>query len=132
MIVRLFCAGLVAVTASVATVQPAKAWGGGAFAFGTAVGVTTGVLLSRPYYPYPYAYPYPYYPAPVYAAPPVAYGYAYPPPGYVVPGYPPPAYAAAPAPVPYAAQQPAPQARVAPTCAAGLFFNTLTGNCDRR
>jgi hypothetical protein len=105
-------------------VQPARAWGGGAIALGAALGVTTGVLLTRPYvYPYPYAYPapypYPYYPAPAYAVPPtpVPYGYAYPP-GYV---------AAAPAPV----VQAQPANPNLPTCGPGRFFNRLTGTCDR-
>ncbi len=118
MISRILCGGLVAVAACATPVQPAKAWGGGAVAFGAALGVTTGVLLSRPYvYPYPaypYPYPYAYYPAPVYAAPPtpVPYGYAVPP-GYL-------------------AQAPAPAANPSlPTCGPGRFFNRLTGTCDR-
>jgi hypothetical protein len=121
MISRVLCAGLVAAAACATPVQPAKAWGGGAIAFGAALGVTTGVLLTRPYvYPYPaYPYPYAYYPAPAYPAyavppTPVPYGYAYPP-GYV---------AAAPAPAPAANPS-------LPTCGPGRFFNRLTGTCDR-
>jgi hypothetical protein len=128
MISRVLCAGLVAAAACATPVQPAKAWGGGAVAFGAALGVTTGVLLTRPYvYPYPYAYPYAYYPAPAYPAyavppTPVPYGYAYPP-GYV---------AAVPAPYAAAQAQPAPATNPSlPTCGAGRFFNRLTGTCDR-
>lgn len=143
---RLFCVGLVAATACATPVQPAKAWGGGAFVFGAALGVTTGVLLSRPYYAYPYPYAYPYYaPPPVYAAP-APYGYPYPPAAYAVPpvaGYA-PGYATAPAYAPVPGYPPAPgyavQPRYAPAtqpasqlpnCGPGRFFNTLTANCDR-
>jgi hypothetical protein len=125
MISRILCAGLVAAAACATPVQPAKAWGGGAIALGAALGVTTGVLLSRPYvYPYPYAYPYPY-----------PYPYAY----YPAPAYPAPVYAVPPTPVPYgyATTAPAPVAQAQPanpnlpTCGAGRFFNRLTGTCDR-
>lgn len=136
---RVLCAGLVAAVACATPVQPAKAWGGGAFIAGAALGVTTGVLLTRPYYgyPYPYAYPYgypyAYYPAPVYAAPPTPVPYGYAPPGYAAPA----PYGAVPA--PYAAAQvaPVPATRSnagpsTPNCGTGRFFNQLTGSCDRR
>ena len=143
MISRIACAAVVAATACATPVRPAEAWGGGAFVFGTAIGLTTGALLARPY-AYPYGYPYyrPYYPAPVYAVP--AYPYGYPPPGYAV--YPPPGYATYPAPyavppspvpayqvpAPYRAAAPAAAPTRTPSCRSGEFFNTLTGNCDRR
>lgn len=97
--------------------------------FGTILGLGVGSVIgsaaARPYYPYapyPYAYyPYGYYP---YAAP-----YAYPPTVvYAQPGYPaplPPANYAPPG-------TPRPSAAPSPTCRPGQFFNTLTGNCDRR
>ncbi len=122
MVCRVALAGIAVAALLAGPVRPAQAWGGGAFAFGAAAGITTGVLLSRPY-AYPYGYvPYGYaYPAPVYAVP---YGYA--------PAYPPVVYAPPPA---YAAPPPAyaaPAATPAVRCGSGQFFNTLTGTCDRR
>ena len=138
---KLLCAGLAAASICTASPKPAEAWGGG-FAFGTilglGVGTVVGSAVARPYYPYGYApygyYPYGYYP---YAAP---YAYGYPPPvTYAVPpvayAVPPVAYAPPAYPVPppagqtYAAARP-PAAQ--PNCRPGQFFNTLTGNCDRR
>ena len=137
---KLLCAGLAAASICTASPKPAEAWGGG-FAFGTVLGLGVGTVLgsaiARPYYPYGYApygyYPYGYYP---YATP---YAYGYPPPvtyavppvTYAVPplAYAPPGYPAPPAGQTYAAARP-PAAQ--PTCRPGQFFNTLTGNCDRR
>ncbi len=97
-----------------------------------------GSAIARPYYPYGYApygyYPYGYYP---YAAP---YAYGYPPPvTYAVPpvtyAVPPVAYAPPGYPVSPPAGQTYATARTPaaqPTCRPGQFFNTLTGNCDRR
>ena len=101
--------------------------------FGLGVGTVVGSAIARPYYPYgyyPYGYYYPYavpyaygYPPPVtYAVPPGPY--AVPPVAYAPPGYPP-----APVGQTYAATRPP---AVQPTCRPGQFFNTLTGNCDRR
>ena len=141
---KLLCAGLAAASICTALPKPAAA-GGGGFVFGTilglGVGTVVGSAVARPYYPYGYApygyYPYGYYP---YAAP---YAYGYPPPvtyavppvAYATPGYPvplPPApssaglasYAPPGTPRPSTAQNQA--------CRPGQFFNTLTGNCDRR
>ena len=139
---KLLCAGLAAASVCTASPKPAEAWGGG-FAFGTVLGLGVGTVvgsaIARPYYPYGYApygyYPYGYYP---YAAPyaygyppPVAYGvppvtYAVPPVAYAPPGYPVPP----PAGQTYAAARP--PAAPTPSCRPGQFFNTLTGNCDRR
>ena len=131
---KLLCTGLAAASICTASPKPAEAWGGG-FAFGTVLGLGVGTVvgsaIARPYYPYGYApygyYPYGYYP---YAVP---YAYGYPPPvayaappvAYAPPGYPvsPPAGQTPVATRPAAAQ---------PTCRPGQFFNTLTGNCDRR
>lgn len=141
---QMVCAGIVAVSLCTTAARPAEAWGGGIL-FGTAVGLTAGavigsalvhpypVVVAPPYpYPPPYAYAPPYgYPPPYGYAPPfpAPYGYAYPPPGpYPVSGYAPYGYQAPPA---YgAAHNPAPPA--VPSCQSGQFFNTLTGNCDRR
>ncbi len=144
---KLLCAGLAAASICMASPKPAEAWGGG-FAFGTVLGLGVGTVLgsavARPYYPYgyapygyypygyyPYATPYAYgYPPPVtYAVPPVTY--AVPPVTYAVPpmAYAPPGYPAPPGGQAYAAARP-PAAQ--PTCRPGQFFNTLTGNCDRR
>ena len=138
---KLLCAGLAAASVCTALPKPAEAWGGG-FAFGTilglGVGTVVGSAIARPYSPYGYApygyYPYGYYP---YAAP-YAYGYpppvtyAVPPAPYAVPpvAYAPPGYPAPPAGQTYAtARSPVVQT---PACRPGQFFNTLTGNCDRR
>lgn len=141
---QMVCAGIVAVSLCTTAARPAEAWGGGIL-FGTAVGLTAGavigstlvhpypVVVAPPYpYPPPYAYapPYGYLPAYGYVPPfPTPYGYAYPPPGpYPVAGYAPYGYQAPPA---YgAAHSSAP--RTVPSCQSGQFFNTLTGNCDRR
>jgi hypothetical protein len=127
---RLVCAALIAASAAAALPRPAEAWWGpGGFVVGTALGVATGAVIGsaivRPYAYYPYPYAYPYYPAPVYAVP-----YGYPPPVayYPAPAYPVPA---APPPAAYVAPAAAPAART-PSCPAGQFFNTYTGNCDRR
>ena len=131
---KLLRAGLAATSICTASPKPAEAWGGG-FAFGTVLGLGVGTVvgsaIARPYYPYGYApygyYPYGYYP---YAAP---YAYGYPPPvTYAVPpvAYAPPGYPVSPpAGQTYAATRPP---TVQPTCRPGQFFNTLTGNCDRR
>jgi hypothetical protein len=117
---RLLCAALVAASATALLPRPAEAWYGGGVALGAVAGAVIGSAIVHPYpYAYcPYAYPY-YYPPRAYAVPygypPVAYYYP-PPPGYVVP-----APAPAPAPVVHT-----------PGCPAGQFFNTYTGNCDRR
>lgn len=124
--------------------KPAAA-GGGGFIVGTVLGLGVGTVvgsaIARPYYPYGYypygSYPYGYYPSAVpYAVP---YGYPYPPVGYPPVAYAPPGY-----PVPLAPQasfagqsanyapQPQTPATRQPTCRSGQFFNTLTGNCDRR
>ena len=140
---KLLCAGLAA--ASICTALPKPAVAGGGFVFGTVlglgVGTAVGSALARPYYPYsyyPYAYhPYGYYP---YAAP---YPYAYPPPvTYAMPptAYAPPGSRASLPVVPpvsgalnYAPPgTPRPPAAQNPVCRPGQFFNTLTGNCDRR
>ncbi len=148
---QMVCAGIVAASLCTGAARPAEAWGGGIL-FGTAVGLTAGAVIGsalvHPYpvvvapppyayppsygYPAPYGYPPPYGYAPAYGyAPPVPgpYGYAYlpqgprPMSGYAPSGYQvPPGYGAAPASVPPAA----------PSCQSGQFFNTLTGNCDRR
>ena len=141
---KFLCAGLAAAAMLTATPMPAKAYGGFGFGFGLGVGVGAGVVLgttiARPYpygyYPYGYA-PYGYY-APAYPAV-VPYPHAY--------GYPPPVVAYAPPPVyglPPGVYLPPvnPSAGVVQTvpataaqsrmCRAGQFFNTLTGNCDRR
>jgi hypothetical protein len=121
---RLLCAALVAASATAMLPRPAEAWYGGGVALGAAAGVVAGAVIGSaivhpyPYAYYPYAYPYYYAPRPYavpYGYPPVAYYYP-PPPGYVVP-----APAPAPAPVVHT-----------PGCPAGQFFNTYTGNCDRR
>ena len=139
---KLLCAGLAAASICTALPKPAAA-GGGGFVFGTilglGVGTVVGSAIARPYYPYgyyPYAYsPYGYY---SYAAP---YAYAYPPPvTYAVPpvAYAPPGYAVSlPAAPPPAGITSAPMGTprppsAQPTCRPGQFFNTLTGNCDRR
>ncbi len=133
---KLLCAGLAAASVCTALPRPAEAWGGG-FAFGTVLGLGVGTVLgtaiARPYYPYgyyPYAYapypaPYAYgYPPPVpYAVPPVTY--AVPPTAYAPPGYP----VSPPAGQTYATARPS---APTPACRPGQFFNTLTGNCDRR
>ena len=140
---KFLCAGLAAASICTASPKPAEASGGG-FAFGTilglGVGTVVGSAIARPYYPYgyapygyypygysPYAVPYAYgYPPPVaYAAPPVTY--AVPPVAYALPpGYPVPP----PMGQTYAVARP-PTAQT-PACRPGQFFNTLTGNCDRR
>ena len=128
---KILCAGLAAASICTALPRPAEAWGGGGgFAvgtiFGLGVGAVVGSALTRPYYYPPYGYPaYGYYP---YAVP---YAYAYPPPVYAVPpvAYAPPSYPVAPPPV---AQAPVPSAARTVACRPGQFFNTLTGNCDRR
>lgn len=140
---RFLCVGLAAASICAASPKPAAA-GGGGFVFGTilglGIGTVVGSAVARPYYPYnyyPYAYyPYSYYP---YAVP---YAYPYPPPvTYAVPpaAYAPPGYPAAwPAPPPAgAANYASPGAPRLPAaqslaCRPGQFFNTLTGNCDRR
>lgn len=141
--------GIVAASLCAVAPRPAEAWGGGGgFLFGTAVGLTAGAVvgsaLVHPYpYPPPYAYPPPYgYPPPPYAYPsaypypppyayPGPYGYGYPPPApRPVAGYAAPAYQGG-ASYAVANQLPA-QQPAAPACRAGQFFNTLTGNCDRR
>ncbi len=138
---KLLCAGLAAALICTALPKPAEA-GGGGFVFGTVLGLGVGTVIgsavARPYpygyYPYGY-YPYGYYP---YAVP---YGYAYPPPtAYAVPpvAYAPPGYPVSLAPPPPAGQVSAPSgtsrppAAQSPACRPGQFFNTLTGNCDRR
>jgi hypothetical protein len=140
---KLLCAGLAAASICTASPKPAEA-GGGGFVFGTllglGVGSVVGSAVARPYpygyYPYGY-YPYGYYP---YAVP---YAYAYPPPvGYAVPpvSYAPPGYPVSlPAAPPSAglansipSGTPRPPTVGIPTCRPGQFFNTLTGNCDRR
>jgi len=136
---NILCAGLAAVSVCTAAPKPAEAWGGGGgFAvgtlFGLGVGAIVGTSIARPYYPYGYPvyggyYPYGY----PYAVP---YGYApvvgYPPPVvYASPAYPaplPPPSAGQPANYAAPARPPATQ----PKCRSGQFFNTLTGNCDRR
>lgn len=131
---KLLCAGLAAASICTASPKPAMA-GGGGFVFGTVLGLGLGTVVgsavARPYYPYsyyPYAYyPYGYYP---YAVP---YAYAYPPPvAYAVPppvAYPPPPAGAANYAPPGTTRFPVAQS---PVCRPGQFFNTLTGNCDRR
>ena len=140
---NLVCTGILAASLCAAAPRPAEAWGGG-FLFGTTVGLAAGAVVgSTLVRPYPYVVaPPPYAYLPPYGYP-LAYGYpspyAYPPPyGY---GYPPPRPAAAAGyPVQtyrggwgYASATPA---RVpppeSPSCRPGQFFNTLTGNCDRR
>lgn len=130
---KLLCAGLTAASICAALPKPAAA-GGGGFVFGTVLGLGVGTVVgsavARPYYPYsyyPYAYyPYGYYP---YAVP---YAYAYPPP--VAYAAPPVAYAPPPAGAAGYAPPGTPRAPAAqnPVCRPGQFFNTLTGNCDRR
>lgn len=144
---NILCAGLAAVSICTALPKPAEA-GGGGFVFGTVLGLGIGTVVgsavARPYYPYGYYpggyYPYGYYPSVYpYAVP---YGYPYPPPvGFVTPpvayapsGYPVPLYPRAPSagqPANYAPSAPTPAAKQ-PACRSGQFFNTLTGNCDRR
>jgi hypothetical protein len=125
---RLVCAALLAASVTAALPRPAEAWWGpGGVLFGTAVGVAAGTVIGsaivRPYGYIPYPYAYPYYPAPVYAVP-----YGYPPPAAY---YPAPAYAVPAVPPGYVAPAAAPAART-PGCPAGQFFNTYTGDCDRR
>jgi len=145
---NILCAGLAAVSICTAAAKPAEA-GGGGFVLGTVLGLGAGTIvgsaIARPY-PYPYGYaPYGYYPygyAPYGYYPsaypyPVPYPYAYPPPvAYAPPGYPAPLQPRLPS-----AGQPAgyapPGSTQAPAvqhlaCRSGQFFNTLTGNCDRR
>jgi len=141
---KLLCAGLAAASICTASPKPAEAWGGG-FVFGTVLGLGVGTIvgsaIARPYAPYGYApygyvpygyYPYGYYP---YAAP---YAYGYPPPvtyavppvAYAPPGYPTPLPGTPPVGQAYAT--PRPPVAQSPACRPGQFFNTLTGNCDRR
>ena len=130
---KLLYAGLAAASICTASPKPAAA-GGGGFVFGTVLGLGIGTVVgsavARPYSPYGYYpdayYPYGYYP---YAVP---YAYAYPPPvTYAVPpvAYAPPPAGAANYALPGTPRPPAAQI---PVCRPGQFFNTLTGNCDRR
>lgn len=130
---KFLCAGLAVASICTASPRPAAA-GGGGFVFGTILGLGVGTVIgsaaARPYYPYspyPYAYsPYGYSP---YAAP-----YAYPPTVvYAPPGYYPVPAAPSAGPANYAPPgTPRPLAAPSPICRPGQFFNTLTGNCDRR
>ncbi len=136
---KLLCA-VVAASICTASPKPAEA-GGGGFVFGTILGLGVGTMVgsavAQPYpygyYPYSY-YPYGYYP---YAAP---YAYAYPPPvayvpppvAYASPGYPVSLAPPPSGPANYASPGSRPPVAQNPTCRAGQFFNTLTGNCDRR
>lgn len=130
---KFLCAGLAAASICTALPKPAAAAGGG-FLFGTVLGLGVGTAVGSavarpyPYSPYPYAYsPYGYYP---YVAP---YPYAYPPPVvYAPPGYLPLPPAPSAGPVTYAPPGVRAPAAPVPACRPGQFFNTLTGNCDRR
>lgn len=130
---KVLYACLAAASVCTASPKPAEA-GGGGFVFGTilglGVGTVAGSAIARPYPYYPYAYyPYGYYPyaAPYGYPPPVAY--APPPVAYAPPGYPAPLPPSAGQLANYAAR---PSAPPSPACRRGEFFNTLTGNCDRR
>ncbi len=125
---RLLLATALAAAVLPVTERPAEAWGGGIL-LGTAVGLTAGTIVGaavvHPYGYYPYPFPY-YYPPVAYAAP---YGY-----GYPAPVYPPPGYGQ-PAPAGYVPPAPARSRQASPAtaeCKTGQFFNTYTGNCDRR
>ncbi len=140
---NILCAGLAAVSICTAAPKPAEAYGGGGGGFaigallGLGVGAIVGTSIARPYYPYGGYYPYGYYPQGYPYAVPYGYSYApvvgYPPPpvAYAPPGYPaplPPLSAGRPANYAAPARPPAAQ----PKCRSGQFFNTLTGDCDRR
>lgn len=133
---KLLCA-VAAASVCIASPRPAAA-GGGDFAFGAILGLGIGsVIGSAVARPYPYAphpsgyYPYGYYPYGYY---PYAVPYAYPPVVYAPPGYLVPPMAASPAGRVYYAPPGLMRPPTPPvlSCRPGQFFNTLTGNCDRR